>query len=117
MPEQQLDRSLTPKRSRAMQRRLALGSHIAHKAPGLDSDLSSSVCVRPKSKQHLKDPVMLNTVRRAQRSVKSRLAILPIHGIHIRALIQKKPAQPPMPVKSRSIQIEILSQGSQLSSL
>ena len=90
-----------------MQRRLALGAAIAHEGPGLDVRFRREIGVCTRGQQDLDDEIEGGPICGAQGGMECGLSGAGIGVIDVRAVLEKKLTQPPVPVIRGRVQTEV----------
>ena len=108
--QQQPDGLLGGERGGAMQGRLSPRQAIPHEAARLDRRLRRDIRIGPRSQQHLDDVIKGGAVGGARRGMQGHLAGVGQGMVHIRAVFDEELTQPPVPMKTRPVEIEILPQ-------
>ena len=111
--QQQLNGFFRSEGGGTMERRFGFGAAIAHEATGFYVRIGFGVGIRASRQQNSDDLFVGKTISFAQRRVERGFCGVGQRVIHIRAAFDQKLTQPPMPMKCRAVQIEIVSEQGQ----
>ena len=108
--QQDLDRFFGSKGCSTVQGCFTFCSAIAHEATGFNGMLGNTVWIRSMAQEHFEDEIVSKPLGVAQSCVQWRLSRVRSGLIHVGTLLDQELTEAPMPVKSRRMEIKIVSQ-------